>query len=291
MDTAESSRFGIGAPLRRVEDFRFLTGAGRYTDDIDYAGGVFTVKGTDRRVTIETVCRLAYPGNAPPQPFALGLDEQVHYSAPGSPSRTAPTSSRSRSTRDRACRDPALHRDRRFRRRGEPPATTWPGARRTGAGRGPSPRRGHRLRPRRPASDRLVPRLPDAARRRVLRVRDRNPPHAGEEQPARRQGRGRIADRRRAARGDERRCRRAGRLRHHRHAAVDNARARLARDPRRRGAGAFTGPRLATRSGPSAAASRRCRGRSWPCPRPRSTCGRASRRPACCCPTASRPRR
>src|SRR5262245_54829788 len=29
------ARFGIGQPMRRVEDARFLTGAGRYVGDID----------------------------------------------------------------------------------------------------------------------------------------------------------------------------------------------------------------------------------------------------------------
>ncbi len=29
------SRFGIGQPVRRVEDARFLTGSGRYVDDLN----------------------------------------------------------------------------------------------------------------------------------------------------------------------------------------------------------------------------------------------------------------
>ena len=29
------SKFGIGQPVRRVEDQRFLTGTGRYVDDIN----------------------------------------------------------------------------------------------------------------------------------------------------------------------------------------------------------------------------------------------------------------
>ncbi len=29
---------GIGAPVRRKEDFRFITGKGQYTDDINRAG-------------------------------------------------------------------------------------------------------------------------------------------------------------------------------------------------------------------------------------------------------------
>ena len=34
-------KFGIGQPVRRAEDPRFLTGAGRYTDDIDVPGQVY----------------------------------------------------------------------------------------------------------------------------------------------------------------------------------------------------------------------------------------------------------
>ena len=32
------SATGIGAPVRRTEDFRFTTGKGQYTDDINRAG-------------------------------------------------------------------------------------------------------------------------------------------------------------------------------------------------------------------------------------------------------------
>jgi carbon-monoxide dehydrogenase large subunit len=34
-------RFGIGQPVRRKEDVRFLTGSGRYTDDIDMPGQAY----------------------------------------------------------------------------------------------------------------------------------------------------------------------------------------------------------------------------------------------------------
>lgn len=34
-------KFGVGQPVRRTEDLRFLTGAGRYTDDIDVPGQVY----------------------------------------------------------------------------------------------------------------------------------------------------------------------------------------------------------------------------------------------------------
>ena len=33
--------FGVGQSIRRVEDQRFLTGAGRYTDDISVPGQVY----------------------------------------------------------------------------------------------------------------------------------------------------------------------------------------------------------------------------------------------------------
>src|SRR5271167_4996780 len=45
MDTlkiaATTHNCGIGAPVRRVEDERFLTGRGRYTDDISLPGTTF----------------------------------------------------------------------------------------------------------------------------------------------------------------------------------------------------------------------------------------------------------
>ncbi|MBB3770231.1 carbon-monoxide dehydrogenase large subunit [Angulomicrobium tetraedrale] len=34
-------KFGVGQPFRRVEDLRFITGTGRFTDDLHYAGEVF----------------------------------------------------------------------------------------------------------------------------------------------------------------------------------------------------------------------------------------------------------
>jgi aerobic carbon-monoxide dehydrogenase large subunit len=33
-------KFGIGQPIRRLEDRKFITGAGQYTDDITPAGTV-----------------------------------------------------------------------------------------------------------------------------------------------------------------------------------------------------------------------------------------------------------
>ncbi len=37
------AKFGVGQPVRRVEDQRFITGQGRYTDDIDIAGQAYGV--------------------------------------------------------------------------------------------------------------------------------------------------------------------------------------------------------------------------------------------------------
>jgi len=37
------SATGIGASVRRIEDVRFITGRGRYTDDIEHAGQVYAV--------------------------------------------------------------------------------------------------------------------------------------------------------------------------------------------------------------------------------------------------------
>jgi CO/xanthine dehydrogenase Mo-binding subunit len=34
------NRFGIGQPVRRVEDVRFITGRGQYVADIDWPGMV-----------------------------------------------------------------------------------------------------------------------------------------------------------------------------------------------------------------------------------------------------------
>ena len=91
--------------------------------------------------------------------------------------------------------------------------------------------RAHGLRRARPAADRLLHGLRDAARRRRAAVRQRQPSGAGQDQPARRQRlrRGRL--RRRAALGDERAGRRALRIRHPPHRHAGHPRARMARDP------------------------------------------------------------
>src|SRR5258707_8489198 len=40
-DDGEIEQFGIGQPVRRKEDLRFLTGKGRYTDDINLDGQAY----------------------------------------------------------------------------------------------------------------------------------------------------------------------------------------------------------------------------------------------------------
>ena len=34
-------KFGVGQPFRRVEDMRFITGTGRFTDDFRYEGELY----------------------------------------------------------------------------------------------------------------------------------------------------------------------------------------------------------------------------------------------------------
>jgi carbon-monoxide dehydrogenase large subunit len=41
MSTTTATKFGIGQPIRRKEDQRLLTGAGRYTDDVNVAGQLY----------------------------------------------------------------------------------------------------------------------------------------------------------------------------------------------------------------------------------------------------------
>ena len=40
---SEAAVTGIGAPVRRREDLRFITGQGRYTDDLTQPGQVYAV--------------------------------------------------------------------------------------------------------------------------------------------------------------------------------------------------------------------------------------------------------
>ncbi len=60
-------KFGIGQSPKRVEDFRLLTGGGRFTDDLAPAGTLFaaTVRspyGHARIVSIDTAAAKAVPG-------------------------------------------------------------------------------------------------------------------------------------------------------------------------------------------------------------------------------------
>ena len=46
------TKFGIGQAVRRVEDQRFLTGAGRYIDDINLPGQAYGVPAKEVRDAI-----------------------------------------------------------------------------------------------------------------------------------------------------------------------------------------------------------------------------------------------
>ncbi len=96
-------------------------------------------------------------------------------------------------------------------------------------GIGQALREQHRLRRARPAVDRLLHGLRDAARRGRAAVHKRQPPGAGQDQSLGRQGlrRGRL--RRRLALGHERAGRRARRIRHPPHRHARHPRTRLAR--------------------------------------------------------------
>ena len=133
---------------------------------------------------------------------------------------------------DRRHRDRRLLDRRRFRRDGEPDPACGPGPWRHRPGHRPGALREHRLRRRRPAPHRLLPRLHHAARRRraVLPVRDAQ--RAVDDQRLRHQGRGRGGLDRLVPGGDERHRRRAQpRLRHHRHRHAGDAGKGLEGDP------------------------------------------------------------
>ena len=51
------AKFGVGQPVRRVEDQRFITGGGRYTDDIDLDGQVYlhVVRSPEAHATIRSI--------------------------------------------------------------------------------------------------------------------------------------------------------------------------------------------------------------------------------------------
>jgi len=55
------NKFGIGQPVRRSEDPRFLTGAGRYTDDITIPGQAyaFVLRSTHAHARLPLAGRVA----------------------------------------------------------------------------------------------------------------------------------------------------------------------------------------------------------------------------------------
>ena len=51
------AKFGVGQPVRRVEDQRFITGGGRYTDDIDLEGQayLYVVRSPEAHARIKSI--------------------------------------------------------------------------------------------------------------------------------------------------------------------------------------------------------------------------------------------
>jgi carbon-monoxide dehydrogenase large subunit len=61
------AKFGVGQPIRRVEDQRFITGSGRYTDDINLAGQAYgyvlrSPEANARITALDTAAAMAAPG-------------------------------------------------------------------------------------------------------------------------------------------------------------------------------------------------------------------------------------
>ena len=203
--------------------------------DVDYARGIFRVRGTDRTICVRGGGRrrLSRRGAAAGLP-ARARSDRVLRSARHQ--RSAGHSSRRGGDRprDRRCAAARALCRRRLRRGDQSDDRGGAGARRPGAGHRPGAHGTHRLRSRlRTASDRELSRLRHAARGRSSRVSHHLHRDAGAEQSARRQGRERER-RDRRARGDRQRgdrCAVASR-RARRHLA-DHVRNRMARAARR----------------------------------------------------------
>ena len=251
------AKFGVGQPVRRVEDRRFITGTGRYTDDIDLEGQVHgcvvrspeahariktldidAAKAADGVLAVITGADIEATGRQLPavrhtdgEPGRLQGQEQA---APGAVHRAGPPCRRQRRLRGGRDPEPGQGR-RRAGRRG----LRVPGRGRRYRERGrPRPAAGPRRRPEQ-SELRLGVRRP---RRGRGGLRQGSPRHQapGDQQPP-----GRERDR--AARGDRRlRCRSGhdhaahlhpGRLAAHRHpggGAQDRPVQGADPDPRRR---------------------------------------------------------
>ena len=121
---------------------------------------------------------------------AAGADRRPHRRPGGVlvPARNAPVRGRGRH-RDRDGEDPVVRRRRRRRQGGQSHDRRRPGARRCGPGHRAGAVRGGGLRRRREPGHRHDGRLPGADRRRPAGVRHRPDRDAGDDEPARRQGR------------------------------------------------------------------------------------------------------
>ena len=185
--------------------------------DIGFADGSFVVAGTDRRVGLLEIARIARDQGAPLDTYHAWTREWMTY----------PERDPCRRDRDRPRHRPsdarALYRGRRLRRPGQPDDRRRPGSWRDRAGCGAGAARARGLRPRnRPARRRFADGLRAAARRRSAVLGSRLQRHALHHQPARRK---------RLRRGRRRRRLSGGRQRHQRRARPAPRRPRRPRHP------------------------------------------------------------
>ena len=202
--------------------------------DIDFADGVFSIAGTDRTVPLRRIAAEAWDPKSLPDGMEPGLVASAAYAAG---EQNFPNGVH-------VCEleiDPETGEVEILRYNVVDDVGTvmnpllLEGQIRGGIAQGVGQllMRGHPFRPRnRPARDRLVHGLRDAARRRHPDDALRDQPGADPDQPARRQGRGRGRRGRRDAGGRQRADRRAETARHPRPADAGDAGAHLARDPR-----------------------------------------------------------
>ena len=139
--------------------------------DIEFKDGKFSVAGTDKSVAFGDMALQAYIAHKfSGQELEPGLKEGAFYDPDQLhlPGRRPHLRGRGR-PRHRHRRDHEMDRGRRFRRRHQPDDRRGPGPWRRRAGRRPGAARGRGLRQVRPARDRELHGLPDAARARTCR--------------------------------------------------------------------------------------------------------------------------
>src|SRR5690242_2808028 len=78
---AALTKFGIGQPVSRIEDPKLLRGAGRYTDDIHFAGQAYAVMVRSRQA--HGVIRAIDVAEAKRMPGVLGVYTGAEMAAAG----------------------------------------------------------------------------------------------------------------------------------------------------------------------------------------------------------------